>query len=287
MSWTAAEHSYNGTLANVYRTQFSYGLCVCGIIDPHMAHWGRVFHRIARANVPIWLLWGNDGDRMCVDPIMCFVYYPPAYALDIAKSHYIVDAPKHALDTLVFDCVSEHATKSTKSCSPLTIPSASIESYRETGWDITSSKADPGYIPDEYSPEDSTQDIDDTEEYSEIHSPSSSQLSPPITSSARVFAQMMVYLRICHGYSINCIATSLLHVDLYGSDALAEDLDKPFLYLLYKDTTTLSLSTMLGVTSWWNVMANIPNNVTSLLSEWDIHVDSDILSCQLLFSVIY
>ncbi|KAG5222778.1 hypothetical protein IMY05_C2125000200 [Salix suchowensis] len=194
---------------------------------------GDAAHQLQRAGLPLSAVTMNRscqcthlatlGKRRGSDvrrPIMCFVYYPPAYALDIAKSRYIVDASKSALDALAFDCASEHATKSTKSRSPLTIPSASIESYRETGWDITSSEAEPGYISDEYSPEDSTQDIDDTEEYSEIHSPSSSQLPPPIISSARVFAQMTVpsieaYLRIRHGYSINCIATSPSHVDLY------------------------------------------------------------------------
>lgn len=271
-------------------TKFSYGFRVGGIIDPHATHWGRVFHRLARANVPIWLLWGKDDDRMCVDPIMRFVYYPPAYALDIAKSRYVVKAEKVAMIAAAFDGVTVHAA-SNEPVSSSPIEPTHVQAYGEFVWETGSSDPDPIEVYKQYLHEDD-EDVDEEPSRRQMvpDNSQSPRLEPSPQTTSQMFVQMTIpsidlYLKLRHGYSIDHRTSSPSHVALYASDALAEDSSKPFLYLLFKDTTSLSSSTVAGVVSWWNVMQNPANLSTPLPSQWDVSPDSILLSRQHAFTL--
>ncbi|KDQ22529.1 hypothetical protein PLEOSDRAFT_171886 [Pleurotus ostreatus PC15] len=270
-------------------TKFSYGFRVGGIIDPHATHWGRVFHRLARANVPIWLLWGKDDGRMCVDPIMRFVYYPPAYALDLAKSRYVVKAEKSAMIATAFDGVTVHARS--KPVSPSPVEPMHTENYGEFVWETGSSDPDPVEVYEHYIREDDEGVGEEPSRHQTVPDNSqSSRLEPSPPAISQTYLQMTtpsidMYLKLRHGYSIDYGTSSPSHVTLYESDALAEDSSIPFLCLLFKDTSSLSISTIAGVVSWWNVMTTSAMLSTLPPSQWDITPDSVLLTRQHTFSL--
>lgn len=69
----------------------SGGIRPGGFLDPHATRWGPVVHRITRASVPIWFLWGPDDFRKpLLDKGMAIYYYPPARTIEEAKRNKII-----------------------------------------------------------------------------------------------------------------------------------------------------------------------------------------------------
>jgi len=71
---------------------FSPSLRPGAFVDPYKTGWGFLFHRMGRAGLSLWLLWGQEDDynqRSCFDNEMRKVYFPPSDFIEKSKTRVL------------------------------------------------------------------------------------------------------------------------------------------------------------------------------------------------------